>query len=80
MQEQIIDISDERRRLAYAAVGGRTTHHDASIQVFAGPSGQSRILWVTDLTLEEMRTPIAEIVEFGAASMKQTLEKAFSSK
>ncbi len=46
VRELLVDIDDEARRVAYAAIGGRTTHHNASMQVFlqrgkttAGSSG-----------------------------------------
>ena len=34
-RELIVDIDDEARRLVWAVVGGRLTHHNASLQVFA---------------------------------------------
>ncbi len=33
VRELIVDVDEEARRLAYAAVEGRTTHHNASMQV-----------------------------------------------
>ena len=39
VRELIVDIDDEARRLAYAAVGVATTHHNASMQVFAEDFG-----------------------------------------
>ena len=74
VRELIVDVNDERRRLAYTAVGGRTTHHHASIQVLAEGAGASRLVWITDLLPAEMAKPVAALVEQGAAVMKQTLE------
>jgi len=34
-RELIVDVDDTTRRLAWAVVGGRLTHHNASMQVFA---------------------------------------------
>jgi len=75
VRELIVDIDDESRRLSYAAVGGRTTHHNASIQVFAEGANKSRMVWITDLLPNEMAAPIAALVEQGAAAMKKTLER-----
>jgi len=75
VRELIVDVDDERRRLAYAAVGGRMTHHNASIQVLSEGAAQSRLIWITDLLPDEMAAPIAALVEQGAAVMKQTLER-----
>ncbi len=49
VREQIVTIDDEVRRLAYASVGGRATHHNASIQVFADGEGRIRLVWITML-------------------------------
>ena len=35
--------------------------------------GKSRILWVTDLVPEEIRLPVAQMVEIGSAAIQQTL-------
>ncbi len=80
VREQIVTISDELRRLAYTSVGGRASHHNAYFQVFAAPEGQSRVLWVTDLLPENVRTPIAQMMELGSSAIKQTLEKSFGEK
>src|SRR5258708_36153544 len=74
VRELIVDIDDQARRLAYAAVGGRTTHHNASMQVFAQGENQSRLVWITDLLPNEVTAVLHELVEQGAATMKQTLE------
>jgi len=74
VRELFVDIDDDARRLAYAAVGGRTTHHNASMQVFAVGEDQSRLVWITDLLPNEAAPVIRELVERGAATMKRTLE------
>ena len=60
--------------MAYAAIGGRTTHHSAPMQVFAEGENHSRLVWITDLLPNEVTAVIHEVVEQGAATMKQTLE------
>jgi hypothetical protein len=77
VKERIITVSDQECRLAYTAVEGPTSHHNAYLQVFSAPKGQSRVLWVTDFLPEEMRGPIEQIVELGSAAMTQTLERPF---
>ena len=73
LRELIVDIDDVAMRLAYAAVGGRTTHHNSSMQVFAAVEG-SRLVWITDLLPNELAGFVAGLVEQGAAVIKQTLE------
>ncbi len=76
-REQIITIDDDRRRLAYTSVGGRASHHNAYFQVLVAPDGMTRLLWVTDFLPEEVRGPIAEMVEMGSAAIQRTLEQSF---
>ena len=75
-RELIVDSDDKRRRLAWSVVGGRMTHHNASLQVFAGESGGSRIVWIADLLPSDLAGAIAGMIEQGMAAMKQTLEQA----
>ncbi len=75
VREQIVTIDDEVRRIAYASVGGRATHNNASIQVFADGEGRTRLAWITDLLPNELAAPIGALVEQGATVMKQTLER-----
>src|SRR5262249_57923700 len=43
VRELIVDLDDQARRLAWSAVGGPLTHHNASAQVFA-QGGKSPLL------------------------------------
>ena len=78
VKERIITVSDQQYRLAYTSVEGRASHHNAYLQVFAAPNGQSRVLWVTDLLPDEMQGPIEQMVELGSTAMAQTLERSFA--
>ena len=67
-------VDDQARRLVYAVVGGRPSHHNASFQVFADGEGHSRVVWITDVLPHEVAKPIGEMVDAGMAVMKRTLE------
>lgn len=74
-RELIVDLDDQARRFVYAVVqGGRTMHHNASWQVFALGEKLSRLVWITDFLPDEVAPIIQQLVEQGAAEMKQTLE------
>lgn len=77
VHEQIVTVDDEHMRLAYSSVGGRASHHNAYFQVTPELNGRSRVLWVTDLLPDEMRTPIAQMVELGSAAIQRTLEQSY---
>ena len=74
-RELLVDIDDEQRRLAYAAVGGRLTHHNASVQVFAGGDHCSRLAWHIDLLPNALAGAIDAMMEQGVGVIKQTLER-----
>jgi Polyketide cyclase / dehydrase and lipid transport len=74
-RELIVDIDDDARRLAWAVVGTRLTHHNASMQVFADGAEHSRAVWIADLLPHELAGDIAAMIEQGMGVMKQTLER-----
>lgn len=72
-REAIISVDDTRKRLAWNAEGGRTTHYNAVLQVFAQGSG-SRVEWTTDLLPHDMAGPIQAMQEQALTIMKRTFE------
>ena len=73
-RELIVDRDDAARRLVWSVVGGRLTHHNASLQVFADGQGRSRMVWIADLLPNELAGTVAGMIEQGMGVMKQTLE------
>jgi len=74
-RELIVDVDDAARRLVWAVVGGRLTHHNASMQVVAEGAGRTRVIWVADLLPNELAPAIAGMIDQGLAAMKRTLER-----
>ena len=73
-RELIVDLDDESRRLVWSVVGGRMSHHNASLQVFDDGRGGARVVWIADLLPHELKPVIAGMIDQGCAAMKQTLE------
>jgi carbon monoxide dehydrogenase subunit G len=73
-RELIVDVDHASRRLVWAVVGGRPTHHNASLQVLVENERRSRVIWIADLLPNELASPIASLIDQGMAMMKQTLE------
>ena len=73
-RELIVDVDDEARRLVWAVVGGRPTHHNGSLQVLPEPEGRSRVVWIADLLPNELAGIIAGLMDQGMSVMKKTLE------
>jgi hypothetical protein len=80
VRELIVDIDDKARRVAYAVVGGRFKHHNASMQVLADGTDRARLVWITDLLPNELAGPIGALVDQGAEAMKTTLELVSTSR
>jgi hypothetical protein len=75
VREQIVSVNDDLRRLAYSAMGGRATHHNASLQVFADADGGSRVLWITDLLPDSFAETVSGMMEAGVEAMVKTLSR-----
>ena len=49
LHERILDLDDEKRRVAYAAVDGPgMTYHHASMQIVPAGPGRCLFVWITD--------------------------------
>ena len=69
-KELIVDVSSERMRVSWSAVGGRLTHHNASAQVIPTGETSCEVIWIADLLPHEMASPIAGMIEQGLKAMK----------
>ncbi|MEP7049067.1 MAG: SRPBCC family protein [Pseudomonadota bacterium] len=72
-REQLVSCEPELRRICYASVGGRASHHNASVQVFSDGAERARIVWITDVLPDELATPIASMMDRGIEVMQLTL-------
>jgi hypothetical protein len=75
VREPILDVDDQTRRVAWAAVGTQMTHYSASAQVFAEGPNQSRFVWIADLLPNELAPVVAGMIEQGLDAIKRTLER-----
>ena len=73
VRELIVDLDDDARRLSYAAVGGRATHHNASMEVVPDGDG-CRLVWTTDVLPHDLAPMVGGLVEQASAVIKRTLE------
>ena len=73
-RELIVDIGDAARRLVWSVVGGRMTHHNASLQVFAEGEARSRVVWIADLLPNDLAGVVGAMIEQGMGVMQKTLQ------
>jgi carbon monoxide dehydrogenase subunit G len=76
-RERIVDVDDAARRLAYSAAGGSLAHHNASFQVFDEGPARCRVVWIADVLPAEAAEVVGQMMDKGAAVMKQAFETAF---
>src|SRR5215813_5794892 len=74
VRELIIDVDDKACRHSWSARGEPLTHHNASVQVFSEGQEKCRVVWIADLMPNEVADAIAEMIQLGLNTMKQTLE------
>jgi len=79
VREPILDVNDERRRVAWSAIGGPLTHYNASAQVFADTDNQTTVVWIADFLPNEAAGQIDQMMEQGMAVMKVTLDRLANS-
>ena len=77
LQERILNVDDERRRVAYAALNGPgMTYHHASMQIVDQGPGRCLFVWITDFLPREVSDNLAPLIEHGAKALKSNLERA----
>ena len=75
-REVLVGVDDAARRLSYSVVEGPlgASHHNASAQVFAGPGGTTRFMWITDVLPDDLGAPVRQLMQQGIAVIADTLE------
>ncbi|MGH8528557.1 MAG: SRPBCC family protein [Nevskiales bacterium] len=73
-RERLIDLNDETRRLVYSVVGGRFTHDNSSVQIFAEGEQRCRFVWTRDMLPNELAGPVDAMMTQATGVMKKTLE------
>jgi len=73
VREPIVSVDDARRRLAWGAQGGRSTHYNAVMQAIADGGG-TRVAWTIDLLPHELAPAIGGLQDQLLARLCATLE------
>ncbi|THD67021.1 MAG: SRPBCC family protein [Bradyrhizobium sp.] len=72
-RELLVDYDDARQRLAYAIIGERVKHYNASAQVFADGDKASRLVWIVDVLPNDIAPYIDSQMDLGVLAMQKTL-------
>jgi Polyketide cyclase / dehydrase and lipid transport len=73
-RELIVAVDPVARRVAWAVVGGRLTHHNASAQAVAEGDAACRVVWTADFLPDAFAGDLTAMIEAGLAAMKRALE------
>jgi hypothetical protein len=75
VRERIIDVDDERRRVAYSVLDGPgMTYHHATMQLVDAGPGRCRFVWITDFLPGDVRGNLVPLIEQGSLALKRNLE------
>ncbi|MCL6699080.1 SRPBCC family protein [Sphingomonas sp. NSE70-1] len=76
VRERVIDINDERRRLAYSVISGTPmTHHNASMQLIPEGEARCRFVWIADFLPDEFAEQMLPLVQQGTDALKRNIER-----
>lgn len=76
LKEVIVDIDDERRRLAWTIESPNVRHHNGALQVFVEGERACRAVWTADVLPAAMAEAFAPSMAAGLQAMKAHLESA----
>jgi carbon monoxide dehydrogenase subunit G len=72
-REVIVDVDQQRRRLAYSVRSERIGHHNASFQVLPDGKG-SRLVWIADVLPAAAAETVGAMMEDGIRAAKRALD------
>lgn len=73
VREIRVDLNAERRRVAYAVVGGRFSQHAAAMQI-VGNGGGCRFLWTSDFLPDDAAPLVEGLMRQGAEAFAKVAE------
>lgn len=72
-RERLVGVDAAVRRIAYAVVEGRFSHHNASVQVEPRGEGGCRLTWVSDVLPDDAAPLVAGLMDQGLAAFARNL-------
>jgi hypothetical protein len=74
-RERVLDVDDERKRVAYAVLDGPSlAFHHASMELVEEGPGRCRFRWITDFMPQDAAAALQPLIEQGAQALKKNLE------
>ena len=76
VRERLVTVDDANQRLVYTAFGGRTQHHNGTVQIVALGPDRCRFVWTTDLLPDALAPAMEQMMTKGAEAMRSALTPA----
>jgi hypothetical protein len=75
VREQILDVDNERKRVAYTVLDGPgMAYHHASMELADAGAGRCQFVWVTDFLPSELAGTLRPLIDQGTEALKRNLE------
>jgi carbon monoxide dehydrogenase subunit G len=74
VDETIVDLDDEARRLVWTIKGGGVDHHNGALQVFEAEGGGARAVWIADVLPDRLADVFGPSMAAGLQAMKRGFE------
>jgi hypothetical protein len=75
VRERILDVDDQRKRVAYAVLDGPGLEfHHASMELLEEGPGRCRFRWITDFVPDNAAAALQPLIEQGSQALKKNLE------
>jgi hypothetical protein len=71
VKERILDIDETRRRVAYAVIEGRFSHHGASLQIISNGAHRSGLVWTSDFLPNDLEPMVRGLVQQGTEAFRR---------
>jgi hypothetical protein len=75
VRERLVDLDDQKRRLAYTVLDGPFTYHHASMSIHAESGGGCRFVWTTDALPHDVAPMVGDLMDQGLHALAAALAR-----
>jgi hypothetical protein len=73
VRERLVDLDEQKRRLAYTVLDGPFTHHHATMSIETESGGGCRFVWTSDLLPHDVAPMVGDLMDQGVRALAVTL-------
>lgn len=76
VQERIIAVDDDQRRICYAVQGDMFEHHSAAMEILPVDDRHCRFVWISDVLPDDRAEMIRPLIENGTRALVANIERS----